>query len=334
MADQAHLSSQPDKHADRPIVLDPGYRFLAPAVEMRMSPRERGAGSLAVSLVAHAAVCVVAIAIAGRTPVSSSPEARPPAAMPLVCTLNVEGGVGDPGGGGVDELTPATPAQSVGHDALTVPVSPPVQLNPPEPQVADPAPRRGYSGDAGSVRPAGSRRRGSGAAPNRIAFEQVLAQDRGPTAGAARASALATAIDLATPMVRAPAQAVKDGGPATASPGRGLARGQAQLHAGRHARPGRRHGRTRHSRPRRRLGRTRQHRPIARRAIRPGLGSHQRRSAMALRSRPAPGEGRRHARRRRTLVQLALTAGLDCRLPSAERRTPNAERRPDATLIA
>ena len=62
--------------------------------------------------------------------------------MPLVWTPTLEAGGGDPGGGGKeDERTPATPAQLVGRDALTVPVSPPVQLSPPKPQVADPAPR-------------------------------------------------------------------------------------------------------------------------------------------------------------------------------------------------
>jgi protein TonB len=142
MADQARPNSQPERHGDSPIILDPGYRFLAPAVELRVSPSERGAGSLAVSLVAHAAVCLVAIAVAGRAPVSPTPEARPPAAMPLVWTPTLEAGGRDPGGGGKeDERTPATPAQLVGPDALTVPVSPPVQLNPPKPQVADPTPR-------------------------------------------------------------------------------------------------------------------------------------------------------------------------------------------------
>ena len=142
MADQARPISQPQKHGDPQIILDPGYRFLAAPGEIRVSPRDRAAGSVVVSLLAHAAVCVVAIVVAGRTPVSPSPETRPPAAMPLVWTPTRDGGVGDPGGGGKkDEPTPATPAQLVGRDALTVPVAPSVQLSPPKPQVADPAPR-------------------------------------------------------------------------------------------------------------------------------------------------------------------------------------------------
>ena len=142
MADQARSTSQPEKHGDPQIILDPGYRFLAAAGEIRVSPRDRAAGSVVVSLLAHAAVCVVAIVVAGRTPVSPAPETRPPAAMPLVWTPTLDPGGGDPGGGGKkDEPTPATPAQLVGRDALTVPVSPPVQLSPPKPQVADPAPR-------------------------------------------------------------------------------------------------------------------------------------------------------------------------------------------------
>ena len=141
MADQAHPNSQPDEHVNLAIVLDPGYRFLAPAGDMQVSPSERSAGSLAVSLVAHAAVCLVAVAVAGRAPVSPSPDPRPMAAIPLVWTPTLDGGVGDPGGGGKEaERRPATPAQLVGRDALTVPVSP-VQLNPPKPQVADQAPQ-------------------------------------------------------------------------------------------------------------------------------------------------------------------------------------------------
>ena len=142
MADQAPPISQPEKHGDPQILLDPGYRFLAATGEIRVSSRDSGAGSLAISLVAHAAAFLVAIVVAGRAPVSPSPEARPPAAMSLVWTPTLDGGVGDPGGGGEkDEPRPATPAQLVGRDALTVPVSPPVQLSPPKPQVADPAPR-------------------------------------------------------------------------------------------------------------------------------------------------------------------------------------------------
>ena len=142
MADQARPISQPEKHGDPQIILDPGYRFLAATGEIRVSSRDSGAGSLAISLVAHAAAFLVAIVVAGRAPVSPSPEARPPAAMSLVWTPTLDGGVGDPGGGGkTDEPTPATPAQLVGRDALTVPVSPSVQLSPPKPQVADPTPR-------------------------------------------------------------------------------------------------------------------------------------------------------------------------------------------------
>ena len=142
MADRARPNSQPEKAGDPQIILDPGYRFLAATGEIHVSSRDSGAGSLAISLVAHAAAFLVAIVIAGRAPVSPSPEARPLAAMPLVWTPTLEAGGGDPGGGGKeDERTPATPAQLVGRDALTVPVSPPVQLSPPKPQVADPAPR-------------------------------------------------------------------------------------------------------------------------------------------------------------------------------------------------
>ena len=61
------------------------------------------------------------------------------------------------------------------------------------------------------------------------------------------------------------------------------------------------------SRSRRWLGRPHQHRPIARRAVRTRSGSHQRRPPLALRSRPPVGQGRRHARRRRAVVQSALT---------------------------
>ena len=142
MADQARPISHREKHGDPPIILDPGYRFLAAAREIRVSPRDRAAGSVVVSLLAHAAICVVAIIVAGRTPVSPSPETRPPAVMPLVWTPTLDPGGGEPSGGGKeDERTPATPAQLVGHDALTVPVSPSVQLDTPKPQVADPVPR-------------------------------------------------------------------------------------------------------------------------------------------------------------------------------------------------
>jgi protein TonB len=142
MADEARPISQPQKQGDPQIILDPGYRFLAAAGEIRVSPRDRAAGSVAVSLLAHAAVCVVAIIVAGRTPVSPSPAARPPAAMPLVWTPTFDPGGGDPGGGGKkDERTPATPGQLEGRDVLTVPVSPSVQLDTPKPQIADPAPR-------------------------------------------------------------------------------------------------------------------------------------------------------------------------------------------------
>ena len=142
MADQARPISQPEKHGDPQVILDPGYRFLAAAGEISVSPRDRAAGSVVVSLLAHAAVCVVAIIVAGRTPVSPSPGTRPPAAMPLVWTPTLDPGGGDPGSGGKEEeRTPATPAQLVGRDALTVPVSPSVQLDTPKPQMADPAPR-------------------------------------------------------------------------------------------------------------------------------------------------------------------------------------------------
>ena len=178
MADQARPTNQPAKHGDPQNTLDPGYRFLAPAGAIRVSPRESGAGSLAVSLVAHAAVCLVVLLIAGRAPISPSPETRPTAAMPLVWTPTLETGGGNPGGGGKEnERTPATPAQLVGRDALTVPVSPPVQLDPPKPQVADPAPRLDIPvmpvqsgleevvGAVAELRPIESISRGRGAGP-------------------------------------------------------------------------------------------------------------------------------------------------------------------------
>ena len=180
-----------------------------------MSSRDSGAGSLAISLVAHAAASLVAIVIAGRAPVSPSPEARPLAAMPLVWTPTLEAGGGDPGGGGKeDERTPATPAQLVGRDALTVPVSPPVQLSPPEPQVADPAPRLDIP-----VMPVQSGLQEVIGAVAELAQSNCLrearAQDQGPTAGGAEGSTVATAIDSAIPMVRVPAKTA-GGGPATA----------------------------------------------------------------------------------------------------------------------
>jgi len=148
--------SKPDQPGDPQNILDPGYRFLVPGVEMGASPRareraragnQRGARGLAVSVVAHAAIGVVAIVVAGRAPVSVSPETRQPSAMPLVWTPTLDAvagdpGGGDPGGGGEEhERRPATPAQLVGRDALTVPVAPPVQLDQQKPQPVDPAPR-------------------------------------------------------------------------------------------------------------------------------------------------------------------------------------------------
>ena len=178
MADQARPISQPEKHGDPQTILDPGYRFLAATREIRVSSRDSAAGSLGISLVAHAAAFLVAIVVAGRTPVSPSPEARPPAVMSLVWTPTLEGGGGDPGGGGEkDEPRPATPAQLVGSDALTVPVSPPLQLSPPKPQVADPAPRldipvmpvqaglQEVVGAVAELRPVESPSRGPGAGP-------------------------------------------------------------------------------------------------------------------------------------------------------------------------
>jgi periplasmic protein TonB len=178
MADQALPNSQQEKHGNPQIILDPGYRFLAPAGEIRVSPRDTGAGSLAISLVAHAAVGFLVILIIGRAPVSPSSDPKPPEAIPLVWTPTLEPGGGDPGGGGKkDERTPATPAQLVGRDALTVPVAAPVQLDQQKPRVAEQALRldipampvqsglQEIVGAVAELRPIESPSRGPGAGP-------------------------------------------------------------------------------------------------------------------------------------------------------------------------
>jgi periplasmic protein TonB len=138
----------------------------------------RDAGALTVSLLAHTALFAAVALIMGRAPAQSPQGVRVAQPVPLVWTPTLDTGGGDPGGGGEDVSKPARPAQLVGRDAITVPVSPPVQLDQPKPvEARDPAPRldipampveaglREVVGAVAELRPIESLARGRGAGP-------------------------------------------------------------------------------------------------------------------------------------------------------------------------
>jgi len=133
--------NQARTHDDRDPSLDPYYRFLTPTGPAQVSRTDHGAGSLAVSLVAHAALFLLLALIVGRVPVPSSQDSKPAAAIPLVWTP-VQGGAGrETPGGGEDAREPAKMARLVGRDAIAVPAAAPVQLDPKPAQAPDPTPR-------------------------------------------------------------------------------------------------------------------------------------------------------------------------------------------------
>ena len=138
----------------------------------------RDAGAWTVSLLAHTALFAAVALIMGRAPAQSPQGARVAQPVPLVWTPTLDTGGGDPGGGGEDASKKARPAQLVGRDAITVPVSPPVQLDQPKPvEAPDPAPRldipampveaglREVVGAVAELRPIESLARGRGAGP-------------------------------------------------------------------------------------------------------------------------------------------------------------------------
>jgi TonB family protein len=158
--------------------LDPGYRFLSPDRSGATAPRGHGARALTVSLVAHASLLTFVLFAVGRAPAPSPEGPRVVRPVALVWTPTLETGGGDPGGGGEDTGEPARPAQLVGRDAITVPVSRPVQLERTEPvETPDPAPRldipampveaglREAVGAVAELRPIESLTRGPGAGP-------------------------------------------------------------------------------------------------------------------------------------------------------------------------
>jgi protein TonB len=142
MASRESFESDAQGGGDLGRHLDPYYQFLTPERLPAAARADHDVRALSVSLIAHAALFALLVLVVGRAPASSPQGARPAQAIPLVWTPTLDGGGGDPGGGGQDTPKPARPAQLVGPEALAVPVAQPVQLDRPSPaDVPDPAPR-------------------------------------------------------------------------------------------------------------------------------------------------------------------------------------------------
>ncbi len=161
----------------RPEQPSPSHQFLSAARPPAVRSGHCGRG-VTISLVAHVIVGVFVLIVVERTPVPA-PQAGPVVSIPLVWAPSPDGGGGpEPGGGGEDKEEPAPQAQLVGHEALTVPVAPAVQLDSPQPAEApDPTPKldipampvesglREVVGAIAELRPIQLPSRGSGAGP-------------------------------------------------------------------------------------------------------------------------------------------------------------------------
>lgn len=109
--------------------LDPYYQFLTLSPPVRPAQTSRSFGRVGAALVAHIALFAVVALVKSRPAAVSTPEAAPAKMMPLVWAPTIGGG-GSEGGGGEESSKKPTPAQLVGADALTVPATPPPQLEP------------------------------------------------------------------------------------------------------------------------------------------------------------------------------------------------------------
>lgn len=139
-------------HGDSPTAR---YRFLTDVPASATSHHERTAGSLSLSLAAHAICLIIITVIVSRSPVGPAPDVRSPLAARLVFATGPGGG----GGGGEEAPAPARRAQLVGRDQLARPSAAATQFERTDPQptppvqiaVAEPQVNAGLTEMVGSV---------------------------------------------------------------------------------------------------------------------------------------------------------------------------------------